>query len=131
MTVSTISRDKVLPGWVAEVPPPYLVPEDRASACFRPGDGGAVRVQAVFDLTLQPEDLVAALYGYAARPPEELTARVAEELITAELALFGLAQLQQRSARIIIQERCGKLAYPDWLNRCRQYVSGIMEGQVA
>lgn len=131
VTAFTISREEVLPNWTTDVAPPsFLVPDDQASACFWPGDGGAVRFQAVFELTFQPEDLVAALYGYADRPPEQLTAQAAGELIAAELALFGLAVLQQRSARIAAQERSGSLSHPDWLHRCRQCVNGILSGQV-
>lgn len=103
-----------------------LAPEDRAAARFWRAEDGAVRFQVQAELTVQPDHLMAALYGYAASPPEELTVQDLGELIAAELAIVGLAGLHQHAEQIAVEERAGTLRKPEWLDRCRQRVNGIL-----
>jgi hypothetical protein len=108
-----------------------LTPEDQAAARFWTGEDGAVRLQVEAELTIQPEELVAALYGYAASPPGELTPGEAGELIAAELLMLGLAGLRQRAVRVAAEMNAAGLENPGWLDHCRLLVDGTLADQAA
>jgi len=118
--VGTLSAGATIGDW------PPLLPDDQTSARFWSASGGALRVQAVVELTVEPDVLAAALYEYSCCPQIELNAKTAGELIAAELAIFGLGGLQQRAALIAAAEQAGALAEPEWLAVCRRYVSGAL-----